>query len=220
MANGLHYETITPLLKDILQQLMGEPLFFPFRLVGGTNLSLRYGHRYSVDIDLFTDAEYGSLDFKRIESFLQQNFPYYSCNDKTSIVGFGRGYYIGNTSVDSIKLDLMYTEPFLSDVEYMDGVRLAAVEDIIAMKMNVISHGGRKKDFWDIHMLLEQFPLEDMLAFHARRYEWEHDPQEILAKFIDFSVADTEFPPVCLLQKDWDEIKLDLIDIRNCTIDK
>ena len=59
----LQYKTVTPLLKKVLQQLMNEPLFTPFRLVGGTNLSLRYGHRLSVDIDLFTDSDYGSLDF-------------------------------------------------------------------------------------------------------------------------------------------------------------
>ena len=51
----LRYKTVTPLLKNTLQQLMSEPLFVPFRLVGGTNLSLRYGHRLSIDIDLFTD---------------------------------------------------------------------------------------------------------------------------------------------------------------------
>ena len=52
----LHYETVTPLLKKTLDMLMGEPLFEPFRLVGGTSLSLRYGHRKSDDIDLFTEA--------------------------------------------------------------------------------------------------------------------------------------------------------------------
>jgi len=57
----LQYKTVTPFLKRILQQLMDEPLFTPFRLVGGTNLSLRYGHRYSLDIDLFSDSEYRSL---------------------------------------------------------------------------------------------------------------------------------------------------------------
>lgn len=36
-------------------------VFEPFRLVGGTALSLQMGHRLSVDIDLFTDAEYGTL---------------------------------------------------------------------------------------------------------------------------------------------------------------
>ena len=91
----LHYETVTPLLKETLGILMSEESFAPFRLVGGTNLSLRYGHRKSVDIDLFTDAEYRSLDFRVFERFLQSHFPYYDCSDTTSIIGFGRGYYIG-----------------------------------------------------------------------------------------------------------------------------
>jgi len=29
----------------------------------------------SVDIDLFTDAEYDSIDFRKIDKFLQQCFP-------------------------------------------------------------------------------------------------------------------------------------------------
>ena len=58
--NRLHWETVSPLLKEALGILMAEKIFAPFRLVGGTNLSLRYGHRLSVDIDLFTDTEYGS----------------------------------------------------------------------------------------------------------------------------------------------------------------
>ena len=49
----LHWETVTPLLKEVLGLLMSEKIFIPFRLVGGTNLSLRYVHRLSVDIDLF-----------------------------------------------------------------------------------------------------------------------------------------------------------------------
>ncbi|WP_316844331.1 nucleotidyl transferase AbiEii/AbiGii toxin family protein [Pedobacter psychrodurus] len=47
-----------------------------FRLVGGTALSLYLGHRLSVDIDLFTDAAYGSIDFDLIEEFLRVKFPY------------------------------------------------------------------------------------------------------------------------------------------------
>ena len=45
-----------------------------FRLVGGTALSLYLGHRMSVDIDLFTDANYGAIDFDTIENFLQKTF--------------------------------------------------------------------------------------------------------------------------------------------------
>ena len=85
ITNSLHYETISPMLKDTLCELMENELFSPFRLVGGTNLSLRYGHRKSVDIDLFTDAEYGSLDFVVFENWLKFRFPYYDCPDKTSL---------------------------------------------------------------------------------------------------------------------------------------
>jgi hypothetical protein len=110
---GLQYKTVTPLLKKVLQQLMNEPLFAPFRLVGGTNLSLRYGHRLSVDIDLFTDSAYRSLDFASFENWLRAQFPYYDCNDKGSIVGMGRSYYIGNSKDDYVKVDLMYYDSWI-----------------------------------------------------------------------------------------------------------
>lgn len=210
--NKLHYETVTPLLRETLGMLMTEELFAPFRLVGGTNLSLRYGHRKSVDIDLFTDAEYRSLDFRTFERFLRSHFPYYDCSDTTSIVGFGRGYYIGRSEEEAVKLDLMYTDPFLETAEVLDGIRMASVRDIIAMKMNVVSRGGRKKDFWDLHMLLDEYPLAEMFALHARRHEWEHDADELTERFTDFAIADEDLDPICLRNMDWDEIKLNLID--------
>ncbi|WP_235280572.1 nucleotidyl transferase AbiEii/AbiGii toxin family protein [Myroides profundi] len=42
---------------------MKHPLFKDFRLVGGTALSLQVGHRMSIDIDLFTDNPYSTVDF-------------------------------------------------------------------------------------------------------------------------------------------------------------
>lgn len=210
---GLQYKTVTPLLKKVLQQLMNEPLFAPFRLVGGTNLSLRYGHRLSVDIDLFTDSEYRSLDFASFENYLRSRFPYYDCNDKGSIVGMGRSYYIGNSKDDYVKVDLMYTDPFIGEVEILDGIRMASIDDIVAMKMNVVSRGGWKKDFWDLHYLLGIYSLPEMFNLHKKRHEWEHNAAELLRNFIDFSVADEMPDPICLLEKDWDDIKLDLIEI-------
>jgi hypothetical protein len=59
---------VSPLLKEILLDLMQEEIFSPFRLVGGTALSLQIGHRISVDIDMFSDADYGSIDFISIVS--------------------------------------------------------------------------------------------------------------------------------------------------------
>lgn len=57
---------------------MAEPLFALFRLVGGTALSLQLGHRLSVDLDLFTDAPYDSLDFQTLDRYLREQYPYVS----------------------------------------------------------------------------------------------------------------------------------------------
>ncbi len=50
----LYWNTVSPLLEEILKDFMKDEVFLPFRLVGGTALSLQIGHRISVDIDLFT----------------------------------------------------------------------------------------------------------------------------------------------------------------------
>ncbi|WP_367752718.1 nucleotidyl transferase AbiEii/AbiGii toxin family protein [Flavobacterium sp. WC2430] len=72
----MYWNTISPLLKQVLNDLMQEELFSPFRLVGGTSLSLQMGHQMSVDIDLFSAADYGSINFKKIKLFFENNYPY------------------------------------------------------------------------------------------------------------------------------------------------
>lgn len=65
---NLYLNTVSDLLWDALNKLMSLEVFNSFRLVGGTSLSLQLGHRGSIDrgsidIDLFTDSQYGSVDF-------------------------------------------------------------------------------------------------------------------------------------------------------------
>ena len=74
---NLHYETVSPLLKETLQKLVNSPIFKDFTLIGGTCLSLQLGHRRSIDIDLFTDIDYGTMNTKGKP--IQQN------NDKREI---------------------------------------------------------------------------------------------------------------------------------------
>lgn len=66
----MYWNTVNELLKDTLLLLMNASEFSLFRLVGGTSLSLQVGHRVSVDIDLFSDAQYGTIDFENIENYL------------------------------------------------------------------------------------------------------------------------------------------------------
>ena len=209
----LHYETVTSLLKRILNDIMENPIFEPFYLVGGTSLSLRLGHRESVDIDLFTNVPYGSLDFSIYEKFFKENYLYYYCTDKTDLVGFGRSYYIGNSENDSIKVDLYYHDEIIDSCDIIDNIRIASLADVTAMKIDVISRGGRKKDFWDLHELLNIYNIPQMLDFHQQRNEYTHDREQIITNFTKFSYADEELDPICLKGKEWELIKLDFVEI-------
>ena len=70
---NLQYQTVKPILQTTLEKLMAIAEFNSFTLVGGTSLSLRYGHRMSDDIDLFTDVEYGSIDFRGLQNILYKH---------------------------------------------------------------------------------------------------------------------------------------------------
>lgn len=207
----LHYNTISPLLLCVLKDLMQANVFDNFRLVGGTALSLYRGHRMSIDIDLFNDAPYNSIDFDAIDNFLQTKYAFVD-SLRSDIIGMGKSYFIGKNQKDYVKLDLFYTDNFVFNAQIIDGLRLASVEEIVAMKMEVISNYGRKKDFWDIHELLDTFSLNDMLNLHQKRYPYSHNVKQIRANFLNFVNADEDFDPICLHGKYWDLIKLDLIE--------
>ncbi len=211
MNTKLHFQTTSKLLKSILLKLMNEPIFNDFRLVGGTALSLQLGHRISVDIDLFSDLDYGAIDFNQIDSYLEQNFSYVD-SSKIDVIGMGKSYFIGDSENECIKLDVYYTDKFIQKPLNIEGVRMATIEEIIAMKVDVISRGGRKKDFWDLHALMDKFSFYDMLNLHQKRYPYSHEIEKIKSSFLDFEYANEDFEPICLKQKYWELIKLDFID--------
>lgn len=161
----LYYNTINEFLKNTLFTIMAAEPFNSFRLVGGTSLSLQLGHRISVDIDLFTDAPYGSINFEALEHFLDNSFAHVS-HLANVLPGIGKSYTVGVDRDQAIKIDVYYTDKFIQPPLIIDGIRMATIEEIIAMKIDVIQRGGRKKDFWDLHELLPKYNIPTMLALH------------------------------------------------------
>jgi len=205
----IRWETVNDLLKKSLQQLMQTPEFDKFRLVGGTALSLQIGHRMSIDIDLFTDEEYGSINFDIIQNYLENNFTYVDPGFG-GIVGMGKSYLVGVDRDNTVKLDVYYSnDKFIYPAVIIDGIRMASVEEIIAMKVDVVLRGGRKKDFWDLHELMPKYSISEMINLHKQRSEYTHDEETILINFTDFTAADEDFDPLCLRGKYWEFIKED-----------
>ncbi len=97
----LYLNTVSNLLWKSLTELMKLNELETFRLVGGTSLSLQLGHRKSEDIDMFTDAQYGSIDFLKIEEVLREKFSYVDSSPSVHI-GMGKSFFIGSEASDLV----------------------------------------------------------------------------------------------------------------------
>lgn len=207
----LYTQTVSHALWESLLQLMAFEELKAFRLVGGTALSLQLGHRMSVDIDLFTDdAPYRSVDFTTIEKRLADAFPnsQIPASDNHTI---GKSYYLQTSTTEIIKLDLFYTDAFQFDCSPAKQLRMAHPLEIAAMKLELISRGGRQKDFWDIHALLERYTLQELLAAYEKRHPYGPSKEEVLHGLTQFGWADNDFQPMCLQGKYWELIKFDIV---------
>lgn len=156
----LSFHTIEPHTLELLRHLMGAPLLQDCRLVGGTSLALQYGHRSSVDLDMFGDVpddDQALLDI--LEGF-------------GKVQGQKTTKYIKSFVVDNIKVDFVnYSRyPWIDEVVLEEDLRLASPKDIAAMKTFAIQNRGSKKDFIDMYFLLQHYTLEEILGFYSQKY--------------------------------------------------
>lgn len=178
----LFHNTVSPQLKKALDIIMQAHEFDDFRLVGGTALALQMGHRVSVDIDMFTDVGYGEMDCASIKELLTSKFPYIQGIEALDQRQLGYTLYCGESRENSIKLDIYYNDEFLFPPVIVDGMRMADIRDIAAMKMLAIDGSNRKKDYWDIHELMTKFTLTQMLDFASSRYPYSFDRENAIHK--------------------------------------
>lgn len=81
------------------------------------------------------------------------------------------------------------------------------------MKVDVISRVGRKKNFWDLHEILNTFSIFEILDIHKERHEYTHNRNQIIDNFTKFTAADEDINPICLKNKEWELIKLDFVEL-------
>lgn len=187
----------------MLKELQAIPELKELRLVGDASLALQLGHRISIDLDLF-----GSFDSSLpLEMFL---FDFENVN-KT-----GSNRFMQFFEIDGVKVDFVnYNYPWLNEPLIEEGIKLASIEDIAAMKINAIINRGTKKDFIDIDFLLERYSLVQILELYQQKYGVK-DYQMALRSLSYFEDAENETMPRMLVKKDWKTIKSDIIEkIRN-----
>lgn len=175
---------------------MTLPELQTFRLAGGTALSLQYGHRISVDLDIFTDR---SFDLAELEVSLRQRYPTF-IKDFSNRLGFS-GY------IDNVKTDFVnWSVPFIRPIIEIENVRLASPEEIAAMKMETLTGRQMKKDYYDIYELLKYFSMSQLFDFYKERYPY-NNPKAPLEFLVAAHLADESPEPEMLYMLEWDIVK-------------
>ncbi len=151
---------ILPETFDLLYRIQQDAFFNDFFLVGGTALALQIDHRLSIDLDFFSIRPF---DNQQMEAYLSEQY------------GFHTDYVSTNTLkgfIQNVKVDfLTHAYPLVRSLLKEEGLRLASLEDIGAMKLNAIAHSGnRQKDFYDLFFLLEYHSLQDLLEAYQIKY--------------------------------------------------
>lgn len=191
-------EAVRPSTLELIKSLQSQSYLEGFYLVGGTALALYYGHRESIDIDLFTNT---ALNTEFLQDKLIKHF------------SFQLTYLSNQTlkgSVAEVKVDLIsHAYPYIGPSFHESGLTLLSEQDIIAMKLNAISISGqRSKDFVDIYYALNNFSLADIISFYAEKYK-QLNTAHVLKSLIYFDDVDLTDWPVLIKDPNlqWDTVK-------------
>lgn len=195
----LQTKTVEPGTFSVLKLLMKIPELKDFHLVGGTALSLKYGHRISVDLDLFNIQPFENPLIENILfDFFGNEFKVRTSNPKIGIFSF----------IDEVKIDLIkHPFPLIKPIQTIEGIRFFSTEDIIAMKVQAILGRGKKKDFWDIFELLQHYSVADFVQFHRMKYQKQNLLISVPQALIYFGDAEESEDPVSLKGQTWNKVK-------------
>lgn len=202
----LQKQTVEPSTFSLLSQLMNLEVLSTYNLVGGTGLSLKLGHRISIDIDLFSKEK---IENEVIINCLSETF-----QNKFVLVSSNKiGVFC---KINDIKVDLIhYNFDLINPIEEYENIRITSSEDIAAMKIQAILGRGAKKDFFDLYELLKHFTLAEIINFHKTKYPLQTLNITIPQAITYFEEADESEDPISLRNETWDEVKKGLQKVVN-----
>lgn len=197
----LSFQTVESNTLELLKQLQAFPVLKETRLVGGTALALQYGHRMSVDLDLFG----------HIQSTPDQIIDTLRCVGEIEILN--KTSHIIQMVIKGIKVDVVNYEwyDWIDDPVCEDGVVLASPKDIAALKVNAIVGRGTKKDFIDLFVLLQHYTMTEIMTYYKQKYP-DYSEYRAVLSMTYFADAEQQSMPKMFIEDTWETIKKYIIN--------
>ena len=169
-----------------------------FYLAGGTSCAIQLGHRISVDLDFFQEAQFHADELSQqlvIEGITLEAEEVSPGTVKGQLAGTAVSFF-------------HYPYPLLSVPIAWEGILLANLIDIGLMKITAIASRGAKKDFVDLYYILQHLGPQNVFSRFSEKYPLDRlDPYHYMRSLTYFEDAEAEPDPRMLISWRWDDTK-------------
>ena len=147
---------LTANIDAIIEQVAEMECIKPYILCGGTALAMQIGHRKSEDLDFMmwrkSKTEKPEVNWNAIENELIEKVGEI---ENFNMLGFDQVEFL----VKGVKFSFFVSDnysPVTSPIDYLGNMRLADMESIMAMKMEVMLRRMEFRDYYDIYSILRE----------------------------------------------------------------
>lgn len=196
------WEALTPDTRRAFEQLARLQFIKSFYMAGGTGLALHLGHRFSIDLDLFSpdSAAVGPDQRDALRTLL---------NDPSLAITYDTdGTFVGTWQGVGVSFFRLPLYPLVQQPLLLNGIPLATVPEIGAMKLAAIIDRGTRKDMVDLYYLLQVVSLETIFEVAAMKYARVRSfPVSAIRALAYFTDAEALPMPRMLDQTPWPKMK-------------
>ncbi|MBQ2026555.1 MAG: nucleotidyl transferase AbiEii/AbiGii toxin family protein [Alistipes sp.] len=147
---------LTTNIENIIEQVAQLECIKPYILCGGTALAMQIGHRKSEDLDFMmwriSKTEKPEVNWNLIEKELKEKIGEI---ENFNMLGFDQVEFV----VKGVKFSFFVSDnlsPVTKPIDYLGNIRLADIESIMAMKMEVMLRRMKFRDYYDIYCMLQE----------------------------------------------------------------
>ncbi len=159
-----HWEALTNETQDAFHLVNKLPFIQRYYLAGGTGLALHLGHRFSVDFDFFSPFSNATRQDERaiLRTLL---------DDPSLEITFDKDMtFVATWREVGLSFFCLPLYPLVQPLYQIDGVPVASLAEIGAMKLAAIIDRGTRKDLVDLYYILQHVPLDELFEVASVKY--------------------------------------------------
>ena len=181
----------------VADELASRSVLEDFYLAGGTGLALQFGHRRSIDLDLFRESEFASAGLRDRLRGLE------------ALRKLATSPGTVHLQLHGVKVSFLhYPYPLLFPLRQCDHIAVADPRDIACMKLDAIANRGSRRDFVDLCLAAKTYGLREIFDWFAIKYASVSYSRTHLFKALTyFEDAEQEPMPDMLVPLEWTDVK-------------